>query len=78
MSPWHFEGLIVVFFFITKIIRGTIDSSYLLSNIYFRVPRSGSRTSELLALPTPRTNMLFTAPMYHCALNVNSVCDFDF
>lgn len=57
--------------FMGNILVGNIDAPDLLSRIDILVPRPESRSSELLRIPTPRTNVLWKAPLVHSARNFN-------
>ena len=59
--------------FLYKIINNKINCAYLTSFLKYRIPRLNSRTNNVLMLPTSRTNILETSPMYQMCLNYNSI-----
>lgn len=57
------------FMFIVRLLMNHTDCSSLLSKLNFMVPCQTSRLNATFRLPTPRTNILMKAPLYHGMVN---------
>jgi hypothetical protein len=60
--------------FIYKIIHGSINSPFLLSQIYFNVPRANLRSGRFFNIPRAVTNILHRSPLYTACTLFNSNC----
>lgn len=63
--------------FVYKIVHGQLDSSSLLSQILFNVPRISSRFVETFHVPVPNTMHHFHSPISNMSRSVNSVPNVD-
>lgn len=64
--------------FLYKIVNNIIDCPELLYRIGLRVPRAGSRDTQLLHLPYARTHRLSYSPLHqmiHCHSSIEDHCD---
>ena len=59
--------------FLYKIIHDKINCPQITSLIKFRVPRLLARTSNILKIPTPRTNVLNSSPLHQICINYNNI-----
>lgn len=59
--------------FLYKIINNKINCPSITSLIKYRVPRLTARTSNILMVPTPRTNILASSPLHQICLNYNNI-----
>lgn len=55
--------------FLYKIVNNCLNCINLVSQINYKVPRIGARHNNLLALCTPRTNILIASPLYQMYVN---------
>lgn len=53
--------------FVWKLVRGMVDSSFLLSQLNFHVPRQSCRYNSSLSIPCSRTNLSVNSPLYRMA-----------
>jgi hypothetical protein len=60
--------------FLYKIIHGIINSPFLLSQIYFNVPRANLRSGRFFYVPRAVTNILHRSPLYTACTLFNSNC----
>jgi hypothetical protein len=60
--------------FLYKIIHGIINSPFLLSQIYFNVPRANLRSGRFFNVPRAVTNILHRSPLYTACTLFNSNC----
>lgn len=63
--------------FLFNIIHNNIDCPEILHKLNFSIPRQNSRTMLDFYLPTPRTNVLKSSPLYTMCNNHNSYCMLD-
>lgn len=61
--------------FAVKLLRGVVDCPGLLSRIDFLVPRISSRHPQTFCLPTPRTNVLISSPLYRLCKEANAASE---
>ncbi len=59
--------------FLHKLCVHNIDCASILAQLNFKIPRLNSRSSELFLLPTPKTNLLVKAPVYHITVTFNFI-----
>jgi hypothetical protein len=60
--------------FLYKIVHGIINSPFLLSQIYFNVPRANLRSGRFFYVPRAVTNILHRSPLYTACTLFNSNC----
>ena len=60
--------------FLFCLLKGKIDSSYLVGKIFFIVPRVNSRCSLTFYVSTCRTNILYKAPVQNICNKFNLIC----
>lgn len=59
--------------FLYKVLNNLLNCPDLLSNVNLRIPRLSARSSNVLCLPTPRTNVLMSSPLYQMISQYNNI-----
>lgn len=59
--------------FLYKIVNNRLDCILLSNQIMYKVPRISSRNSNLFHLPTARTNILMSSPLYKMYINYTNL-----
>lgn len=75
MSNLENRRIIHSIIFLYKIMHNMFDCPRILEQLMFRIPRITSRNCETFYLPTPRTNLLKSSPLYFMCKNYNLLQD---